>query len=86
MSQFEEVNYDQADKARIDLSKNLKKQFTAAAGGPVHSFGVKRISTAEWGVQVGISRPLTKAEEKALPKEHMGVRVLYKVEPQAKLQ
>lgn len=86
MSQFMKVTYAQADAARNDLSENLQKQFTAAVGGPVHSFTVGRISTAEWGISVGISRALTRAEKKALPTEYEGVKVSYKIEPPFQLQ
>lgn len=79
MSEFSNVTIEQARAAKEDLKGSLLRDFSVAVGGPVNSIGIGRINTAEYCVAVGLERDPTSVEKNALPEEHMGVKIQYKV-------
>ena len=76
------VTYEQADGALEDLKKTLFRDFMQASKGGhplINGAAPQRLSTAEWGVRVNLSRKPSAPEKKNLPEDHQGVKISYQV-------
>jgi len=83
MSQFTIVSVDEARGAMRGLHSQLSTIFNESVRDELFTgrYTVKRISTAEWGLAVGLKREPTADERAKMPKEYDGVKVSYKTGP-----